>query len=65
MAWARSVALPAAALAVVQMGFVARMTRAAMLDIMHQDFMRTAAAKGLGRARIFSGTDCATRWSRS
>ena len=48
--WLRSVALPASALAAVQVGFIARMTRAAVLDVLHQDFMRTADAKGLGRA---------------
>ncbi len=51
-AWARSIALPAAALAAVQVGFIARMTRAAVLDVLHQDFMRTADAKGLSRADI-------------
>ena len=50
--WARSIVLPATTLAVVQVGFIARMTRAAMLDVMHQDYMRTAAAKGLGRAAV-------------
>lgn len=50
--WLRSVALPASALAAVQVGFIARMTRAAVLDVLHQDFMRTADAKGLGRAEI-------------
>lgn len=50
--WFRSIALPAATLALVQVGFIARMTRAAVLDVLHQDFIRTAAAKGLGRARV-------------
>jgi len=45
--WWHSIALPAFALAVVQVGFIARMTRSAMLEVLHQDFIRTADAKGL------------------
>ncbi len=50
--WWRSMALPAFTLAVVQVGFIARMTRAAMLDVLHQDFIRTANAKGLSRRQV-------------
>lgn len=50
--WARSIALPALALALTQMGFVARMARASMLDVLSQDFVRTADAKGLSRRYI-------------
>jgi peptide/nickel transport system permease protein len=45
--WVRSLALPALSLAAVQVGFIARMTRSAMLEVLHQDFIRTADAKGL------------------
>ncbi|WP_274627391.1 ABC transporter permease [Arvimicrobium flavum] len=45
--WVRSMALPTITLAVVQIGFIARMTRSAMLDVISQDFMRTAESKGL------------------
>jgi len=45
--WARHLALPAFTLAVVQMGFIARMTRSSMLEVLNQDFVRTARAKGL------------------
>ena len=45
--WLATMAMPALTLALVQMGFIARMTRSAMLDVLHQDFMRTADAKGL------------------
>jgi peptide/nickel transport system permease protein len=31
---------------------IARYTRSAMLDVLHQDFVRTAAAKGLAPARV-------------
>ena len=49
LGWLHSLALPAAALAAVQVGFIARMTRSAMLEVLRQDFMRTADAKGLAR----------------
>jgi len=45
--WARHLALPTFTLACIQMGFVARMTRSSMLEVLSQDFVRTARAKGL------------------
>lgn len=45
--WLRSMILPAFTLAVTQMGFIARMTRSAMLDVLNQDYIRTARAKGM------------------
>jgi peptide/nickel transport system permease protein len=45
--WWHSMALPAFTLAAVQVGFIARMTRSAMLEVLHQDFIRTADSKGL------------------
>jgi ABC-type dipeptide/oligopeptide/nickel transport system permease component len=48
---ALSIVLPAATLAVFATGLIARMTRASMLDVLHQDFVRTAYAKGL-RSRL-------------
>jgi peptide/nickel transport system permease protein len=39
--------LPALTLAVVAAGVIARLTRAAMLEVLRQDFIRTARAKGL------------------
>ena len=44
--WARHIALPAFTLACVQMGFIARMTRSSMLEVLGQDFIRTARASG-------------------
>ncbi len=41
--------LPALALAVVQAAILARVTRSAVLDVMREDFVRTARAKGLSR----------------
>jgi peptide/nickel transport system permease protein len=46
--WLRSLILPAAMLSLFQIGFLARMTRSAMLDVLSQDYIRTARSKGLG-----------------
>jgi ABC-type dipeptide/oligopeptide/nickel transport system permease component len=43
----RSVALPALTLAVGAVATLARLTRSAMLEVLHQDYVRTARAKGL------------------
>lgn len=52
--WVRSMTLPALTLAFTQMGVVARMTRSSMLEVLRQDYIRTARAKGL-RARVVIG----------
>lgn len=44
--------LPATTLAIVATGVVARLTRAAMLEVLRQDFIRTARAKGLGENAV-------------
>ncbi|WBY02770.1 ABC transporter permease [Ramlibacter tataouinensis] len=44
---ASAIVLPAATLATFTAGLVARMTRAAMLDVLRQDYVRTGYAKGL------------------
>ncbi|AVO51125.1 ABC transporter permease [Melaminivora suipulveris] len=41
--------LPAISLAVVQGAILARITRSAVLDVLREDFVRTARAKGLSR----------------
>jgi peptide/nickel transport system permease protein len=41
--------LPAVALALVQAAILARVTRSAVLEVMREDFVRTARAKGLTR----------------
>lgn len=46
------VALPALALGSATAALVARMTRASMLEVLSQDFVRTAHAKGLSRFRV-------------
>jgi len=44
--------LPALALGTIPMAIIARMARSAMLDVLGQDYIRTAKAKGLGRAGV-------------
>jgi len=43
----RSLFLPALALGAIRAAVVARLSRAAMLDVLHQDYLRTARGKGL------------------
>ena len=43
----RSIALPAFALGMVYMALIARITRASMVEVLSQDFIRTARAKGV------------------
>ena len=43
----KSLVLPAVALAVVQAAILTRITRSAVLDVLREDFVRTARAKGL------------------
>ncbi len=44
--------LPAVTLAIVATGVVARLTRATVLEVLRQDFVRTARAKGLPENRV-------------
>lgn len=45
--WLRSATLPAVALALMQAGLLTRITRSTMLEVLNQDYIRTARAKGL------------------
>ncbi len=47
--------LPAVTLSVVATGVIARLTRSAMLEVLRQDFIRTARAKGLSERRVLYG----------
>ncbi|MCU0986727.1 MAG: ABC transporter permease [Acetobacteraceae bacterium] len=47
VAWARSMVLPSISLALLQIGLLARITRGTMLEVLRQDYVRTARAKGL------------------
>jgi len=44
--------LPAITLGVLGSGWYSRMVRSSMIDVLHQDFIRTARAKGLTRVRV-------------
>jgi len=52
--WAslKALILPAVALAVVQAAILARITRSAVLDVLREDFVRTARAKGLSQRAV-------------
>ena len=45
--WLRTATLPAVSLALLQVGLLARITRSTMLEVLRQDYVRTARAKGL------------------
>lgn len=49
--WFAALIQPAFMLALFQIGFLARMTRSAMLDVLDADFIRTARAKGVSEWR--------------
>lgn len=44
--------LPAVALGTIPMALIARMTRSSMLEVLGQDYIRTARAKGLARRAV-------------
>lgn len=48
----RHIVLPAAALGVAFAGRIARIMRASMLEVIREDFIRTARAKGLGEPAV-------------
>ena len=51
----KSLLLPAISLAVVQAAILARITRSAVLDVLREDFVRTARAKGLSEKATLWG----------
>ena len=51
----RHMILPSVALGLVYMALIARITRAAMLDVLAQDYVRTANAKGLAPGEVLVG----------
>ncbi|MGZ5180456.1 MAG: ABC transporter permease [Ramlibacter sp.] len=51
----RALLLPAVSLAVVQAAILARITRSAVLDVLREDFVRTARAKGLSERATLWG----------
>ncbi len=48
----RHLILPAIVLGTVPLGVIARMTRSAMLEVLNEDYVRTARAKGLSPLRV-------------
>ena len=52
---ARHLVMPATALSVVATGVIARLTRGAMLEVLRQDYIRTARAKGVHERRVIWG----------
>jgi len=50
--WLQNLILPALALGCVYIALIARITRASMLEVLQQDYIRTARAKGLGQRSI-------------
>jgi peptide/nickel transport system permease protein len=47
--------LPALTLGILGAGWYSRMLRSSMLDVLRQDFIRTARSKGLSRSRVLFG----------
>ena len=47
--------MPALALAAVATGVIARLSRSAMLEVLRQDYIRTARAKGVPERRVIMG----------
>jgi len=50
--WLRSMTMPAFSLALLQAGLLARITRSSMLEVLRQDYIRTAKAKGLPHRKV-------------
>ena len=50
--WLQNLILPAVALGSVYIALIARITRASMLEVLQQDYIRTARAKGLDQRSI-------------
>lgn len=51
----RHLIMPSLALSVVATGVIARLARSAMLEVLRQDFIRTARAKGVPERRVIMG----------
>jgi peptide/nickel transport system permease protein len=52
--WANHLILPWITLAVLFVGFYSRVLRSSMLDVMNEDYVRTAKAKGLNNRRVMT-----------
>ena len=52
--WAYHLILPWISIAVLSIGFYSRVLRSNLLDMVNQDFVRTARAKGLSQRKVFT-----------
>lgn len=52
LGWAYRLILPAFALSVIFVALIARMTRTSVLEVLNEDYVRTARAKGLSERRV-------------
>src|SRR6516162_6290001 len=50
--WLQNLILPSVALGCVYIALIARITRASMLEVLQQDYIRTARSKGMGQSGI-------------
>ena len=53
--WLENLVLPATALGCVYIALIARITRASMLEVLSQDYIRTAQSKGLSTPKVLLG----------
>jgi peptide/nickel transport system permease protein len=51
----RALVLPGFTLGFVSAGLISRLTRGSLVEVMHEDYVRTARSKGLGRWRTLVG----------
>ena len=56
----RSLVLPSVAVGLPNLALIARLTRTSMLDVLHEDYVRTAHAKGWAPPASSFGTPSAT-----
>ena len=61
LAGLKALLLPALSLAVVQAAILARITRSAVLEVLREDFVRTARAKGLTQRDVSVAARAAQR----
>jgi peptide/nickel transport system permease protein len=50
--WLKTSTMPAISLALLQVGLLARITRSTLLEVLRQDYVRTARAKGLPKRLV-------------
>jgi len=58
----RSTIIPAITMGTGMMGAITRTTRSAMLDVIHQDYLRTARSKGLSEDKVINKHALGNAW---